>query len=425
MNSSLYDSDKVSIMSMIYKKVKPIMNFLYLHDFHSETPKNQEKIIKINDYQNLSVEQVTSKILSNSDIHINIEQAFISFKANVMKNINDINNFQEMNLFVKNKEKIFYEFKVFFSKLIFPSKNATLLFGNSLEISWNKSFEHFETTINLVSEFCDLFYTFEMKKDKILQIIEVIGKIDDGGNFLKEFSSFLEKNNEFTIIFLIKNAFNLYLASLDQIALENIKELLNSQISYLNKVLLIEKEFMNKIKSKYPKLLILEDADIIKFYWLISNPNKENLDLINTYYYKLTNSNILYDLALLNIEEITEEDDILEFVVSGIKGRGKDLLKFKNLIQFSFDVPCFLLEIEAEIEYSLKYNLIESLNNFSKMDFNDWILSSNLQVIISDLYLIFTNEVSQLLIALSKEDDSKNDSSVSEVKRSSIINSHD
>ncbi len=91
MNSSLYDSDKVSIMSMIYKKVKPIMNFLYLHDFHSETPKNQEKIIKINDYQNLSVEQVTSKILSNSDIHINIEQAFISFKANVMKNINDIN----------------------------------------------------------------------------------------------------------------------------------------------------------------------------------------------------------------------------------------------------------------------------------------------------------------------------------------------
>ncbi len=126
----------------------------------------------------------------------------------------------------------------------------------------------------------------------------------------------------------------------------------------------------------------------------------------------------------MNIEELAEEDDILEFVVSGIKGRGKDFLKFKNLIQFSFDVPCFLLEIEAEIEYSLKYNLIESLNNFSKMDFNDWILSSNLQVIISDLYLIFTNEVSQLLIPLSKEDDSKNDSSVSEVKRSSKILSH-
>ncbi len=273
------------------------MNFLYLHNFHSENPENQEKILKINDYQNLSVEQITLKILSNSDIQINIEQAFINFKANVMKNINDINNFQEMNLFVKNKEKIFYEFKVFFSKLIFPCKNATILFGNSLETSWNKSFEHFETTINLVSDFCDLFYTFETKKDKILQIIEVIGKMDDGGNFLKEFSSFLEKNNEFSILFLIKNAVNLYLASLDPTALENIKELLNSQISYLNKVLLIEKEFMNKIKSKYPKLLILEDADIIKFYWLISNPTKENLDLINTYYYKLTNSIILFNFS--------------------------------------------------------------------------------------------------------------------------------
>ena len=122
----------------------------------------------------------------------------------------------------------------------------------------------------------------------------------------------------------------------------------------------------------------------------------------------------------MNLEEISDEENDVEFIVSGIKGRGNDFLKFKNLIQFSLDVPCFLLEVEAEIEYSLKYNLIESLNNFSKMEFNEWICSSNLQVIVSDLYLIFTNEVSQLLITQNKADESKNDSSISAVKRSSI-----
>ena len=54
------------------------------------------------------------------------------------------------------------------------------------------------------------------------------------------------------------------------------------------------------------------------------------------------------------------------------------------------------------------------------MVFNEWICSSNLQVIVSDLYLIFTNEVSQLLITQNKADESKNDSSISAVKRSSI-----
>lgn len=124
----------------------------------------------------------------------------------------------------------------------------------------------------------------------------------------------------------------------------------------------------------------------------------------------------------MNFKEISDEENNIEFLISGVKGRGKDFLKFKNLIQLSLDVPCFLLEVEAEIEYSLKYNLIESLNNFSKMEFNEWIISSNLQVIVSDLYLIFTNEVSQLLITQNKDNESKNDSSISVVnKRSSIF----
>ena len=49
----------------------------------------------------------------------------------------------------------------------------------------------------------------------------------------------------------------------------------------------------------------------------------------------------------MNLEEISDEENDVEFIVSGIKGRGNDFLKFKNLIQFSLDVPCFLLEVQS------------------------------------------------------------------------------
>ena len=224
-----------------------------------------------------------------NDTILNFEDSFLNFKREIIKIVSDANNLQDLNNFIKQSEKLFYQFKISFSKLLLTNKFTNLLFGNKLETCWIKSFEQFEYILNIISDFCDLNYTFELKKDKVKQIIDVIGRNEDEGN-IKDLTLNLEKKQEETLLFVIKNAIYLYVTSFDVKVLEYLKVFLTEKIISLNKVLLFEKDFMNKIKSKYPKLLILEDSEILKFYWLILNPVKSNFDLINTYYYKLTNS---------------------------------------------------------------------------------------------------------------------------------------
>lgn len=273
---------------MINKKIKPIINFLYYHNFNPENDSSDERIL-LKEFEGLSSKSIISRIMYKNDTILNFEDSFLNFKREIIKIVSDANNLQDLNNFIKQSEKLFYQFKISFSKLLLTNKFTNLLFGNKLETCWIKSFEQFEYILNIISDFCDLNYTFELKKDKVKQIIDVIGRNEDEGN-IKDLTLNLEKKQEETLLFVIKNAIYLYVTSFDVKVLEYLKVFLTEKIISLNKVLLFEKDFMNKIKSKYPKLLILEDSEILKFYWLILNPVKSNFDLINTYYYKLTNS---------------------------------------------------------------------------------------------------------------------------------------
>lgn len=54
--------------------------------------------------------------------------------------------------------------------------------------------------------------------------------------------------------------------------------------------------------------------------------------------------------------------------------------------------------IKSEIENSLTKQLIESLSQFSKKDFHDWVNTTFSQITICTLCLIFTHEISKLLV---------------------------
>ena len=86
-----------------------------------------------------------------------------------------------------------------------------------------------------------------------------------------------------------------------------------------------------------------------------------------------------------------------EYNIIGMKENNNSLL-FKNKIIFRPKLDIFL-NIEEELEYTLKYEIINALNNFPNMNFYNWLFSSSLQVIICNINLIFTNEISQILIS--------------------------
>ena len=273
---------------MINQKIKSIVNFLYYHNIY---PKNvsSDELILIKEFEGLFSKSIISRILYKNDSILNFEESFLNFKREIIKIIRYANNLFDLNNFIKQSEKLFYPFKMPFSKLYLTYKFSNLLFVNKLENCWIKSFEQFEYTVNIISDFCDLNYTLELKKDKVKQIIDVIRRNDDEGN-IKDLSLNLEKKQEETLLFVIKNAIYLYVTSFDEKVLEYLKVFSTKKIISLTKVLLFEKDFMNKIRSKYPKLLILEDSEILILFWFILNLVESNLDLINTYYQKLTNS---------------------------------------------------------------------------------------------------------------------------------------
>ena len=290
-NTTLIETDKTAILSLINKKIKPIINFLYFYNFEKEkSSKDNTNLIK--DFEYYSNESIIYKILSRNDVILNIKDNFYNFKIEIMKYISDSSSFNDLNKFIKNSETLFYKYKLNFNNII-SNKCVNIAFNNDLELNFMKCFEQFESSLNLISEFCDLTYSYELKKDKITKIIEITDKLEDLHG-VKEILLNLERSQHETVLFVIKNTIHLYLSNMDAKTLDVLKPLLNEKISSLNKILSLEKDFMGKIKSKYPKLLILEDADIIKFFWLILNPVKSNFDLINTYYYKLTNSKYIY-----------------------------------------------------------------------------------------------------------------------------------
>ena len=162
--------------------------------------------------------------------------------------------------------------------------------------------------------------------------------------------------------------------------------------------------FPDKIKLKgisfsYPRILFLSDEDIST----ISSAEKLSLIDISKYYNSINkgqelelkgitmNKNVVLGIQLYDTNR--KESEFFKFnnpvnIIAQNKNNKNTLAYLSNLYS----------NIKLEIENSLTKQLVESLNLFSKKDFHDWVNSTFSQITICTLCLIFTHEISKILI---------------------------
>lgn len=180
--------------------------------------------------------------------------------------------------------------------------------------------------------------------------------------------------------------------------LEELKEFLCINMNQIVNLINLKNEFMRFVIEKYPKLFYLSVEDFSNFLILLFDFNfsydsynmeekKSMCDKINYYYSKVNNYNITF--------EINNE------IIVGINENWFYYLEFQNKINFNSrkDLLEYFNEVDNETRFTLKFDLINSLDNFSKINFFEWIFSQTNQIIICNLNLIFVNEVTQVLIS--------------------------
>ena len=171
--------------------------------------------------------------------------------------------------------------------------------------------------------------------------------------------------------------------------------------------------FSDKIKLKglafsYPRILFLSDDDILT----ISSAEKISLIDISKYY------NLIHKGQELELKGITmNKNVILGIQLYDTNRKESEFFKFANPVNIisqnksSKNTLSYLnnlySNIKSEIENSLTKQLIESLSLFSKKDFHDWVNSTFSQITICTLCLIFTHEISKLLVQENNNSKSK------------------
>ena len=203
------------------------------------------------------------------------------------------------------------------------------------------------------------------------------------------------KNNEKEIIIKI-NKFN----STGDIKL--LKELLPEN-RYSKKFLIKDKNPKKEVDYPYPRFLFLSEKELSS----LSNVEKISLTDISKYY------NLIHVGQELEIKGITISKNIISGVQIYAENR-KDYELFKlcspinitsqnknnkNALQY---LSLIYNNIKKEIESSLTKQLIQSLNLFSKKEFHDWVNSTFNQITLCTLCLIFTHEISKILISVTE-----------------------
>ena len=203
------------------------------------------------------------------------------------------------------------------------------------------------------------------------------------------------KNNEKEIILKV-NKFN----STGEIKL--LKELLpENRLS--KKFLINDKKQKKELDYPYPRFLFLSEKELSS----LSNVEKISLTDISKYY------NLIHEGQELEIKGITISKNIISGVqIYGENRKEYELFKLcnpinitsqnknnKNALQY---LSLIYKNIKKEIESSLTKQLIQSLNLFSKKDFHDWVNSTFNQITLCTLCLIFTHEISKILISVSE-----------------------
>ena len=185
------------------------------------------------------------------------------------------------------------------------------------------------------------------------------------------------------------------------------------ELSPLNKA---SKKFLltDKIKIKgatysYPSILFLSSKEIST----ISSSEKISLIDISKYYSMIhqgqelelkgvtINKNIILGIQIYNNNNKKESEFFKFNSPVNITSQNKNN---KNTINYLCNLYS---NIKVEIENSLIKQLIESLSLFSKKDFHEWVNSTFSQITICTLSLIFTHEISKLLVQDNNDDKAK------------------
>ena len=189
--------------------------------------------------------------------------------------------------------------------------------------------------------------------------------------------------------------------------LKKIKEL-NVEDKNSKKMILPEKNKKKEVTYPYPRLLFLSEKDLS----FISNSEKLSLKDISKYY------NLIHPGQDLEIKTISTNKNIISGIyifIENKKEKESDIFKLSNPIQISpifksnsnnnnvlYNLGTLYKNIKKEIDNSLTKQLMQSLNLFPQKEFHDWVNCTFNQITICTLCLIFTHEISKLLISDNK-----------------------
>ena len=165
------------------------------------------------------------------------------------------------------------------------------------------------------------------------------------------------------------------------------------------KFIFSDKIKIKKVSYSYPRILFLSEEEIST----ISSSEKISLIDISKYY------SLIHKGQELELKGITMNKNVILGIQLYDKNRKEsEFFKFNNSVNIisqnknSKNTLIYLSNlysnIKTEIENSLTKHLIESLSNFSKKDFHDWVNTTFGQVTICTLCLIFAHEISKLLV---------------------------
>ena len=174
----------------------------------------------------------------------------------------------------------------------------------------------------------------------------------------------------------------------------------NNTNKFSKKYLLNEKNKKKEVTYPYPRLLFLSDKELSSI--IISD--KLSLGDLSKYYNKI------HPGQILELKGIT----MVKNIISGIQiydenKKDYELFKFCNPINIPsqnktnnntlYYLNILYKNIKTEIESSLTKQLMQSLSLFSKKEFHDWVNCTFNQIAICTLCLIFTHEISKLLVS--------------------------
>ena len=441
----------------IFKKLVNMIfieNINYLDNLHIKKTYN----ISLEDIFLNNMDLLRSSNINNIELFIYkfIYNEFNNILTSLESGINDKNYevyiIKNLNLSIDKFSKKLNKISIYLSSNLNNKYYYDFLINNQIYIENKKIINIATKFLHLLSNFIELIKEYILNKDLILLIINspyIKKSVKDQESV---FNINISLDLVLTYIMILNRLFEsqIYLISNTDILKEknslfnSVSVLFNNfneSIEVFNKELILlismKNDFFKRIKEKYPKLLILDSrptSDILNDFIVwnfkvikkcksvnIENNfnmtnfesyklNKEDIINLNYYYFKMNNVYLTILSKKFNNSSNENQSDIL-YYIKGLHVSKHKFIVFQNKLELnkiitssvSSDILSIYNRIDHELKFSLKCEIVNSLNNFPKHDFFNWLFLSSSQVSICNLNLIFSNEISQILVNLNSD----------------------